>query len=127
MSDEIRDFGLNNIEVGDRIWRPVAVFVAYPVPSKTILSVNFKKTEKNSYMCWVYKDEKIIDKFKYYAQDFGKGLVCFLKEKPDDDKWTCLQVTGKSKNGKAIFARAVNGDKDELLSVWEEVVTKNGD
>ena len=121
-----KDFGLNNIQVGDRIWRPVAVFLSYPEPTKTILSVNFKKTDKGSFMCWVYKDENISDTYQYYAQDMGKGLVCFLNELPESD-WTCLQVTGKSKNGKAIFARSVSGDRDELLKVWNEVSQKIGE
>lgn len=120
MSEDTKDFGLNNIQVGDRIWRPVAVFPSYPTPSKTILTVKFKKTEKGSFMCWIYKNDKIQDQFKYYAQDYGKGLVCFLKEIPTND-WTCLQVTGKSKNGKAIFACPVDGDREELLRVWENV------
>ena len=117
MSEQVKDFGLNDIQVGDRIWRPVAVFPSYAEPSKTVLTVKFEKTEKNSYMCWVYRSDKINNEFKYYAQDLGKGLVCFLKEEPKDD-WTCLQVTGKSKNGKSIFAQPVYGDMDELLEVW---------
>ena len=120
-----KDFGLNGIVTGDRIWRPVAVFTSNNAPpSKTILSVIFKPTEKKSFLCWIYRDDKINDKFKYYVQDYGKGLVCFLKELPDDDKWTCLQVTGKSNDGKAIFARAVNGSREELLSVWNETLSQ---
>lgn len=110
-------FDLNVINIGDRIWRPVHVIPSVPQPSKTILKVVFKKTDKGSWMCWIYKSKDIIDKFQWYAQDYGKGMVCFLKEEPHKD-WTCLCVTGKSKNGKAVFAKAIVGSKEELLDAY---------
>lgn len=111
-------FDLNTINIGDRIWRPVHLIPSQPSPSKTILKVVFKKTEKGSFMCWIYKSMDIVDKFQWYAQDYGKGMVCFLKEEPHKD-WTCLEVTGKSKNGKAVFAKALIGTKEELLKAYD--------
>ena len=112
------DFDLNSINVGDRVWRPVMVIPSMPEPVNKVITVTFKETDQGSWMCRIFKDEHLTDRTKLFAQDYNQGMVCFLKEPPPED-WTILMVTGKSKNGKAVFAKAVVGDWQELLDMYD--------
>jgi len=115
-----------------------------PNPKVTLSDVDFKQTDRGSFMAriqfggqWIA--EPVVTSEFCGGRYKSRGLVLFLDEKPEDN-WTTIEVTGVSAKGNAVFGKPgplygvekfykgaycvitknLNTDAEELFTIYKD-------